>query len=103
MPAIEKIDTLQSVELAEGVEIRLRMAGPIPRAGAYVIDLIIRAVVMIGGSIAISMAGWAIGGKPAQGLLLLSWFLLDWLYPVFFEAWWHGATPSGGEKFFEVH
>lgn len=94
MAEIEKLDTLQSVELAEGVEIRLRMAGPLPRAGAYLIDLIIRFALLSIGSIVITIAGVAIGGKVAQGLLLLSWFLLDWLYPVVFEAGKRGATPG---------
>jgi uncharacterized RDD family membrane protein YckC len=94
MAESEKLDTLQSVELAEGVEIRLRMAGPLPRAGAYLIDLIIRFVILMAGGIVIAIAGVAIGGKVAQGLLLLSWFLMDWLYPVVFEAGRRGATPG---------
>ena len=31
------------------------------------------------------------------GLMLLAWFLLDWLYPVVFEAGRRGATP--GKRF----
>ena len=94
MAETEKLDTLQSVELAEGVEIRLRMAGPMPRAGAYLIDLIIRAAVLMIGGILVSLAGIAIGGKVANGLMLLAWFLMDWLYPVFFESGKRGATPG---------
>ena len=94
MAETEKLDTLQAVELAEGVEIRLRSAGPMPRAGAYLIDLLIRLAVLILGGIVLSLAGFAIGGKVASGLMLLVWFLLDWLYPVFFEAGKRGATPG---------
>ena len=90
----EKLDTLQSVELAEGVEIRLRMAGPLPRAGAYLIDLLIRSAVMVGLGIITAIAGIAIGGRVATGLMLLAWFLLDWLYPVVFECGKRGATPG---------
>ena len=90
----EKLDTLQSVELAEGVEIRLRMAGPLPRAGAYLIDLLIRASIIVLGGIVLSIAGVAVGGKVAMGLTYLMWFLLDWLYPVIFEAGKRGATPG---------
>ncbi|RPJ33486.1 MAG: RDD family protein [Verrucomicrobiaceae bacterium] len=89
-----KLDTLQSVELAEGVEIRLRIAGPLPRAGAYLIDFLIRVMLLVAGVILSSLAGWALGGKVAGGLLLLAWFLLDWLYPVVFEAGRRGATPG---------
>jgi uncharacterized RDD family membrane protein YckC len=94
MAAIEKLDTLQAVELAEGIEIRLRMAGPMLRAGAYLIDFLIRGTVLVVGGIIIGFAGIAIGERVAGGVMLLAWFLLDWLYPVFFEAGKRGATPG---------
>ena len=89
-----KLDTLQAVELAEGMEIRLRIAGPLPRAGAYIVDLLIRLGVLILGGILLSLAGLAIGVRVASGLTLLVWFLMDWLYPVVFEAGRRGATPG---------
>jgi uncharacterized RDD family membrane protein YckC len=89
-----KLDTLQSVELAEGIEIRLRMAGPMLRAGAYLIDFLIRGAVLTAGGFILSFAGIAIGGKVAGGVMMLSWFLMDWLYPVVFEAGKRGATPG---------
>jgi len=94
MAEIEKLDTLQAVELADGVEIRLRIAGPLPRAGAYLIDMVFRALLLLGGRMLLGFAGWVIGGKVAGGLMLLVWFLMDWLYPVFFEAGKRGATPG---------
>jgi uncharacterized RDD family membrane protein YckC len=90
----EKLDTLQAVELAEGIEIRLRTAGPMLRAGAYLIDFLIRAMVLIVGGIGLMFAGVAIGDQVANGMLLLAWFLMDWLYPVVFEAGKRGATPG---------
>jgi uncharacterized RDD family membrane protein YckC len=94
MTETKKLDTLQSVELADGVEIRLRMAGPMLRVIAYAIDLLIRGVVLAIGAIAIGLAGIAMGARVSEGLLLISWFLMDWLYPVFFEAGKRGATPG---------
>jgi uncharacterized RDD family membrane protein YckC len=94
MVETDKLDTLQSVELAEGVEIRLRMAGPLLRAAAYLIDFTIRGIVLAIAGFGLSLAGIAIGGRVADGLMLLSWFLLDWLYPVAFEAGKRGATPG---------
>lgn len=90
----EKLDTLQAVELAEGIEIRLRMAGPMLRASAYLLDLLIRVAVLAVGGIALALAGIAIGERVAGGMMLLAWFLMDWLYPVFFEAGKRGATPG---------
>lgn len=90
----EKLDTLQAVELAEGIEIRLRMAGPLLRASAYGIDLLIRAALLVSGGFVVAFAGIAIGGRIANGVMLLAWFLMDWLYPVLFEAGKRGATPG---------
>jgi uncharacterized RDD family membrane protein YckC len=90
----EKLDTLQAVELAEGIEIRLRMAGPVLRIAAYLLDMLIRLGVLLVGGLVVSLAGIAIGGRVASGMMLLVWFLLDWLYPVFFEAGKRGATPG---------
>ena len=97
MEQTAKLDTLQSVELAEGVEIRLRIAGPLPRAGAYLIDFLIRVLLLIAGVILCMVTGMAFGERVANGLMLLAWFLLDWLYPVVFEAGRRGATP--GKRF----
>ncbi len=94
MAEIDQLDTLQSVELADGVEIRLRMAGPMLRVGAYLIDFLIRALILVIMALAIGFAGIAIGAKVAQGFILLAWFLMDWLYPVIFEAGKRGATPG---------
>lgn len=90
----DRHDTLQSVELAEGVEIRLRVAGPMLRTGAYPIDFLIRVRLLPAGVLTSMFAGWAMGGKVAGGLMLLAWFLLDWIYPVVFEAGRRGAAPG---------
>ncbi|MBX3743440.1 MAG: RDD family protein [Akkermansiaceae bacterium] len=92
--AVEKLDTLQTVELAEGIEIRLRIAGPLVRAGAYLVDLVIRMLILTAVTIVMTISGLAIGGQVAMGLWMLAWFLLDWFYPVIFEAGKRGATPG---------
>ncbi len=94
MAAPAVLDTLQPVELAEGVEIRLRVAGPLQRIGAYLIDLLIRVALFIVLTILYSISGIALGGQVVTGLVLLTWFVIDWFYPVFFEAGKHGATPG---------
>ncbi|BCU79845.1 RDD family protein [Luteolibacter sp. LG18] len=90
----ERLDTLQSVELAEGVEIRLRIAGPFLRAGAFFVDLLIQVGCVVVVAIVLGIAGMAIGGSVAGGLWLLFWFVLQWWYPVIFEAGKRGATPG---------
>jgi uncharacterized RDD family membrane protein YckC len=83
----QSIDTLRRFETPEGVEITLRLAGPVPRAAAFVIDLAVRAGLYL---VLLPLAGLAGLG---MGLLLLALFLLEWLYPVFFELR-RGATPG---------
>jgi hypothetical protein len=90
----EKLDTLQAVELAEGVEIRLRVAGPMLRAGAYGLDLLIRGLVMFVAAIGLAVLGIAIGQRLERGFMMLAWFLMEWFYPVLFEAGRLGATPG---------
>ncbi len=92
--AAEKLDTLQTVELAEGVEIRLRIAGPVLRIGAYLIDIAIRAVALMIAFFFLNLADLALGDSITSGLSLVIWFLIDWFYPVFFEGGKWGATPG---------
>lgn len=88
------LDTLQPVELAEGVEIRLRVAGPLLRICAYLIDFVIRVVIFALLSLLYGLSGIAFGENVVIGLMLLTWFVLDWFYPIFFEAGKRGATPG---------
>lgn len=88
---IEILDTRQSVELGEGVEIHLRIAGPFPRALALLLDmLIIAGIMMVLGFIVgfISVASDMVG----QGVFLIVGFFLSWGYFAYFEAGKRGAT-----------
>ena len=94
MTATEPIDTLQSVELAEGVAIQLRVAGPGPRSLAWTIDLCI--AVACYAAVAILFAFLGLFGMENiwQGVLLLFMFFFNWFYNVVFEMSRHGATPG---------
>ncbi len=83
------LDTARDVPTPEGIELSLRLAGPIARAAAWLIDLVVRVAV-------IAVLGMVMGllGKFGAGLMLISWFALEWLYPVAFEVWFGGATPG---------
>lgn len=83
------LDTARRIATPEGIEITLRVAGPVPRALAFAIDLLIRGAAMIAVMIALSALG-----NFGAALMLLSAFLLEWLYPVFFEVISAGATPG---------
>jgi uncharacterized RDD family membrane protein YckC len=90
--AEHKLDTLQSIELAEGVEIRLRIAGPILRVFAWLLDFIIIILTIGVMGFLMGLVGFIVGGQVTQGVLLLAWFFLSWWYPVIFEVSRWGAT-----------
>lgn len=88
-PAPSSLDTTRAVPTPEGIELQLRLAGPVPRALAWACDLILRLLVLIA-------AAWVLGllGRFGWGLLLIIAFLLEWLVPAAFEVWGDGATPG---------
>lgn len=93
--AAARADTLQSVELADGVEIQLRVAGLAVRSMAYLIDLLIRIGIDIVVAIAaFSLLAGVIGSEMTSGLMLLFMFFMEWFYNVLFEAGAKGATPG---------
>ncbi len=87
-------DTLQPVELAEGVAIQLRVAGPAPRSLAWSIDLLIAIACYIALSIGLGFLGVFGMENVWQGVLMLFLFAFNWFYNVFFEMTRHGATPG---------
>ena len=83
------LDTYRPVETPEGVEIGLRVAGPVPRLYAALLDFGLRfALYML-----FSMATGFLG-RSGMGLLLIAMFLTEWFYPVVFEVKRGGATPG---------
>lgn len=85
--AIQMIDTIRFNETPEGIDLGLKVAGPVPRALALLLDGLIRAALYLA---LIPMAALADVGL---GLMLLGFFLLEWFYPVVFEVL-KGATPG---------
>ena len=88
---IEILDTRQSVELGEGVEIHLRIAGPFPRALALLLDMLIIAGVMM---VVMIIVGFISTGSEmvGQGVFLITAFFISWGYFTYFEAGKRGAT-----------
>lgn len=83
----ERIDTVRVHETPEGVDLALRVAGPVPRAAALAVDAFIKLGLYLLLSPLLALAGLG------MGLFLLAAFLLEWFYPVFFELR-SGATPG---------
>jgi uncharacterized RDD family membrane protein YckC len=83
------LDTYRPVETPEGVEIGLRVAGPVPRLLAALVDLGLRVLVYLGLAIPAGLFG-----RSGSGLYLIGLFLVEWFYPVLFEVKRGGATPG---------
>jgi uncharacterized RDD family membrane protein YckC len=83
------LDTYREVVTPEGVALHLPVAGPVPRAVAWTIDLAIRlGILMLVGTLL------ALLGAAGQGLYLIAMFLIFWAYPILFEVLWDGQTPG---------
>ncbi|MDR2209101.1 MAG: RDD family protein [Azoarcus sp.] len=83
------LDTIRTIETPEGVSIRLRLAGPVPRALAWLTDFLIFAFAWLVTGIFLGSSG-----DFGFGIWLIIAFLLTWFYPVLFEVYAQGATPG---------
>ncbi|WEN14789.1 RDD family protein [Rhodanobacter sp. AS-Z3] len=81
------IDTVREIETPEGVCLRLRAAGALPRAQAWMIDLLLRFAFLI-----MAMIPLGLFGQGGKGLALLLMFALLWGYSVVCEVWLGGQT-----------
>ena len=83
------LDTVRFVDTPEGIALRLPAAGPMPRALAWCIDLVIRFGILWAFSMVLALLG-----KSGMGLYLVLLFLVFWGYPILCEGLWNGQTPG---------
>ena len=89
------LDTTRRVATPEGIELTLRLAGPVPRALAWTVDLLLRiAVVLVVLMVAAPL------GHTGTGIALITAFFVEWLLPAWFETFWGGQTP--GKRLFRL-
>lgn len=87
--AIPVIDTLRALETPEGVALTMRVAGPYPRAYAWLIDLLLRcAIYFVVTLICVQF------GRAGIGALMVFAFLLEWFWSIGSEVWFGGASPG---------
>jgi uncharacterized RDD family membrane protein YckC len=89
------LDTTRRVATPEGIELTLRLAGPVPRALAWSVDFLLRAAIVL-----VVWMGAAYFGRAGMGLVLITSFFVEWLLPAAFEARWGGQTP--GKRLFGI-
>lgn len=93
----EPLDTLAEIETPEHVRFHRRVAGPARRGLAWLLDLLLRGMVVF-----ILLIAAAIGfsvdfeelAAMSQGVFLLALFVIDWGYYVLFEMLTSGRSPG---------
>ncbi|TPG48837.1 RDD family protein [Rhodanobacter glycinis] len=81
------LDTVREIETPEGISLHLRAAGALPRAQAWMVDLVLRM-----GVFTVAMIPLSLFGAGGNGLAMLLLFALMWAYWVVCEVWLDGQT-----------
>lgn len=91
----KQIDTTIAVVTPENIAFEYNVAGPFRRFPAFVLDVVIRAAVLLAvmtlGMIALGSIG--LGSLALAGITIL-WFLFEWFYGGFLETFMNGQTPG---------
>jgi uncharacterized membrane protein SpoIIM required for sporulation/uncharacterized RDD family membrane protein YckC len=89
-PLVPAIDTNASFATPEHIAFTFRVAGPMIRFFAWIVDFILRLLVM--GFLAIPLV--LLDFNVGVGLWLLAFFVIDWLLGAVIEWRWEGFTPG---------
>lgn len=87
------IETRAVLDTPEGVQLTFQLAGPGLRLGAYLIDLAVRAAIVLIASILLRFTSFLMP-ELSMGVLMVLMFLLEWFYGTIFEWLWSGRTPG---------
>lgn len=88
-------DTRVEIVTPENIGFEYQLAGPFRRLPAYLVDVLVRSMILFGGLFALMLA-FGVVGLPMLGLgiWLMLWFGMEWLYGGLFETYWNGQTPG---------
>jgi uncharacterized RDD family membrane protein YckC len=91
-----QFDTTIEIVTPENIAFQYRVAGPFRRLPAYLIDLVIRGMIVGVGSFVLGLAVGAamLGGAWWLGGTLTLLFVVTWFYGGVFETLWNGQTPG---------
>lgn len=91
------LDTQFKIETPEGIELGIRVAGPVVRGIAYLIDSVIKFLVYIAIYLIVIFSYVSLGESGFNiilGILFIFIFFFEWFYAVLFEIYANGATPG---------
>ncbi len=87
---MDLLDNRHDIETPEGILLPLSVAGPVPRALAWALDLLLRLILYAVAGVVFGM----VFGSGSMGPFLIFLFLVEWFYPVVFEVLRDGQTPG---------
>ena len=88
------LDTVAEIETPEHIRFRYQLAGPARRMTAYLVDLILRGLIVLFFIVLLSIGSSFELSGFSTGALLLLMFAVEWGYYVLFESLWSGRTPG---------
>lgn len=96
-----QLDNRVEIVTPENIGFEYRIAGPFYRLPAYLVDVIIRLLMVAGAGM---LATWLFGSLGMHGVgigvVLIVWFVVEWFYGGLFETYWNGQTP--GKRMFHI-
>lgn len=93
MDSRSQLDTSIEIVTPENISFQYEVVGPFRRLPAFILDLSIRAVIVLMAGFAMAMLGWFVGSGGIAVMLVL-WFVLEWFYGGIFETYMNGQTPG---------
>ncbi|MEM1026167.1 MAG: RDD family protein [Myxococcota bacterium] len=83
------LDGVAWIETPEQLGFRVHLAGPVRRGFAWLLDVVLQALLL-------GVLAWALGGLGGlgQGLLFVALFFFTWLYFALFEVTMQGRSPG---------
>ena len=90
-----QIDSRIEIVTPENIAFEYRVAGPFSRLPAYIIDLVIRVLLLVILSL-LFIITFGVAGLIGMGvgMALVTWFVVSWLYGGLFETFLNGQTPG---------
>lgn len=92
----DKLDCFARVITPENIAFEYALAGPFQRLPAFLLDLALRALFLVGVTVAMMFFSMfaLLGGSIIGIVVLLLFFLLSWFYGIYFETRFNGRTPG---------
>lgn len=87
-----QLDTVHHFATPEHISFEFRLAGPMVRALAWLIDMLVKILILLVAYIIIGLISPS--GGMAGGLALFLLFFINWIYNGLLEWLWHGYTPG---------